>query len=124
MICAMKKKKYTVIGFKGKQVRDNIHSEDLVKALYAFYKKPKIGKVYNIGGGRLSNCSILEAIDLCEEITGNKLEWSYEEKHRIGDHIWWISDCSRFQKDYPEWENSFGLKDIFKEIYEGLRRRL
>ena len=124
MICAMKKQKYHIIGFKGKQVRDNIHSKDLVKALYAFYKNPGVAKVYNIGGGRLSNCSILEAIDLCKEITGNKVDWSYEEKNRIGDHIWWISDCSRFQNDYPEWQHRLGIKDIFEEIYEGLRRRL
>ena len=124
MICAMKKQKYTVIGFKGKQVRDNIHSKDLVKALYAFYKNPRVGKVYNIGGGRFSNCSVLEAISLCKEITGNNVEWSYEEKNRIGDHIWWISDCSRFQNDYPEWKHRFGIKDIFEEIHEGLRQRL
>ena len=82
MACAMKKKKYTVIGYKGKQVRDNIHSKDLVEALYSFYKKPASGKVFNIGGGRFSNCSVLEAIDLCEEITENKMQWSYEKKSR------------------------------------------
>lgn len=124
MICAMKKQKYTIIGFKGKQVRDNIHSKDLVEALYAFYKKPGAGKVYNIGGGRFSNCSILEAIDLCEEITGNKMDWSYEEENRVGDHMWWISDCSRFQNDYPEWKHRFGIKNILEEIHEGLSQRL
>ena len=124
MICGMKKQEYTVIGYKGKQVRDNIHSKDLVKALYAFYKNPKAGKVYNIGGGRLSNCSIIEAISLCEEITGNKMAWSYEEKNRTGDHIWWISDCSRFENDYPEWKNELGIEDILNEIYQGLRLRL
>ena len=124
MICAMKKQKYTVIGYKGKQVRDNIHSKDLVEALYTFYKKPASGKVYNMGGGRFSNCSILEAIDLCEEITGNKMQWSYEEENRIGDHIWWISDCSRFQNDFPEWKHQLDIKYILEEIHEGLRQRL
>ena len=124
MTCAMKKQKYTVIGYKGKQVRDNIHSKDLVKALYVFYKKPALGKVYNIGGGRFSNCSVLEAIAMCEEISGNKMQWAYEKKNRIGDHIWWISDCSRFQSDYPEWKLQLDTKNILEEIYEGLRRRI
>ena len=124
MACAMKKKKYTVIGFKGKQVRDNLHSKDLVDAFYAYYKKPKPGKVYNIGGGRFSNCSLLEAIDLCEEISGNKIDWSYEKENRVGDHMWWISDCSRFQKDYPKWKYRYDIKNILEEIHKGLRQCL
>ncbi|KMP11023.1 NAD-dependent epimerase [Candidatus Nitromaritima sp. SCGC AAA799-C22] len=124
MICAMKKKNYTVFGFKCKQVRDNIHSRDLIEALYAFYRKPGTGKVYNMGGGRFSNCSILEAIALCEKITGNTVEWTYEEKNRIGDHIWWVSDCGRFKNDYPEWKQQAGIEKILEEIHEGLRSRL
>ena len=124
MICVMRKKKYSVFGFKGKQVRDNIHSRDLLEALYSFYRNPGIGRVYNIGGGRFSNCSVLEAIALSEKITGNKMEWTYEEKNRLGDHIWWVSDCSRFQKDYPEWKCKMGTQQILEEIHEGLRHRL
>lgn len=124
MICAMQKKTYTVFGFKGKQVRDNIHSRDLVEALYAFYSKPDTARVYNMGGGRFSNCSILEAIALCEEISGNKVDWKYEEENRVGDHIWWVSDCSRFQNDHPEWKQRIGIRKILEEIHEGLRVRL
>ena len=124
MACAIKKQKYTVIGFKGKQVRDNLHSKDLISALYAYYKNPKHGEVYNIGGGRFSNCSVLEAINMCEEISGNKMDWSYEKENRVGDHMWWISDCSRFQKDYPKWEYKYDVKKILEEIHKGLRRRL
>ena len=124
MICVMRKKNYSVFGFKGKQVRDNIHSRDLVEALYFFYRNPGIGRVYNMGGGRFSNCSVLEAIALSEKITGNKMKWTYEEKNRLGDHIWWVSDCSRFQKDYPEWKCKVGVQQILEEIHEGLRCRL
>ena len=124
MICVMRKKNYSVFGFKGKQVRDNIHSRDLVEALYFFYRNPGIGRVYNMGGGRFSNCSVLEAIALSEKITGNKMKWAYEEKNRLGDHIWWVSDCSRFQKDYPEWKCKVGVQQILEEIHEGLRCRL
>ena len=120
----MRKKNYSVFGFKGKQVRDNIHSRDLVEALYFFYRNPGIGRVYNMGGGRFSNCSVLEAIALSEKITGNKMKWTYEEKNRLGDHIWWVSDCSRFQKDYPEWKCKVGVQQILEEIHEGLRCRL
>lgn len=124
MICTLQKKHYTVFGYKGKQVRDNIHSYDLVNALYHFYKNPGVAKVYNMGGGRYSNCSMLEAIQLCEEITGNKLNWTYEEQNRIGDHIWWISDVNKFKKDYPDWEYKYDLRKIFEEIHEGLIQRV
>ncbi|TDJ61864.1 MAG: NAD-dependent epimerase, partial [Nitrospina sp.] len=124
MICTLQKKPYTVFGYKGKQVRDNIHSYDLVNALYHFYKNPGLAKVYNMGGGRHSNCSMLEAIQLCEEITGNKLDWTYAEQNRIGDHIWWISDVNKFKKDYPDWEYKYDLRKIFEEIHEGLTQRI
>ncbi len=123
MICAMQKKPYTIFGYKGKQVRDNIHSVDLVTALYHFYKKPSVSRVYNIGGGRHSNCSLLEAVEMCEEISGNKISCNYEENHRIGDHIWWISDVSRFRVEFPDWEFQYDIRRIIGEIYEGLRRR-
>lgn len=94
MKCAVTGKHYTIFGYKGKQVRDNIHSYDLVNAFWHFYTKPKVGEVYNMGGSRRSNCSMLEAINLCEEITGKKMNYTYSEGNRIGDHIWWISDVS------------------------------
>ena len=119
----MQKKPYTVFGYMGKQVRDNIHSYDLVNALYHFYKNPGIAKVYNIGGGRFSNSSMLEAISMCEEITGNKLPWTYQEDNRFGDHIWWISDVSRFKNDHPDWNYEYDMEKIMIEIYEGLQQR-
>jgi CDP-paratose 2-epimerase len=124
MICTLQKKPYTVFGYKGKQVRDNIHSYDLVNALYHFYQNPGVAKVYNMGGSRHSNCSMLEAIQLCEVITGNKLDWKYEEQNRIGDHIWWISDVSKFKKDYPAWKYKYDLQKLFEEIHEGLTQRI
>jgi CDP-paratose 2-epimerase len=123
MRCVMQKKPYTIFGYKGKQVRDNIHSADLVNALYHFYKKPGKAKVYNIGGGRHSNSSMIEAIQMCEDITGNKLSSRYAEDNRIGDHIWWISDVSRFRSDFPEWSYQYDMQRLLREIYEGLGQR-
>jgi CDP-paratose 2-epimerase len=117
MKCAITGHHYEVYGYKGKQVRDNIHSYDLVNAFYHFYQHPRRGEVYNIGGSRYSNCSMLEAIALCEEITGKKMNWSYSESNRIGDHIWWISDVSKFQSHYPDWQFTYNVKDILQEIY-------
>ena len=118
MKCAVTGKHYNIYGYKGKQVRDNIHSYDLVNAFWHFYRKPRIGEVYNIGGGRHSNCSMLEAIKMCEEITGRKMNYSYSETNRIGDHIWWISDVSKFKSHYPEWNYKYDLKDILVEIFK------
>ncbi len=118
MKCTMTGKHYEVYGYKGKQVRDNIHSYDLVNAFYHFYQNPRLAEVYNIGGGRFSNCSMLEAIEYCEVITGKKLNWNYSESNRIGDHIWWISDLSRFQSHYPDWQLTYTIKDILAEIYQ------
>jgi CDP-paratose 2-epimerase len=123
MRCVMQKKPYTIFGYKGKQVRDNIHSADLVNALYHFYKKPGKAKIYNIGGGRHSNSSMIEAIQMSEDITGNKLSSRYAEDNRIGDHIWWISDVSRFRSDFPEWSYQYDMQRILREIYEGLGQR-
>jgi CDP-paratose 2-epimerase len=116
--CAITRKPYTVFGYLGKQVRDNIHSHDLVNAFYHFFQSPRVGEVYNIGGGRFSNCSMLEAIALCDELTGTPLEWRYEETNRIGDHIWWISDIGKFQEHYPDWKLSYSVRDILTEIIE------
>lgn len=118
MKCATTGKHYTIYGYRGKQVRDNIHSYDLVNAFWHFYQKPRIGEVYNIGGGRYSNCSVLEGIKMCEEITGKKMNYSYDENNRIGDHIWWISDVSKFKAHYPGWDYKYNLHEIFIEIFQ------
>jgi CDP-paratose 2-epimerase len=117
MKCAVGGRPYRVFGYKGKQVRDNIHSFDLVQAFAAFVRAPRIGEVYNIGGSRHCNCSMLEAIELCEEISGRKLSWEYIEDNRIGDHIWWISDVRKFREHYPEWNFRYGLREILEEIH-------
>jgi CDP-paratose 2-epimerase len=121
MICTVTGRPYRVFGYHGKQVRDNIHSADLVDAFAAFIRAPRVAEVYNIGGSRYSNCSMLEAIDLCEEISGRRLTWKYEEANRIGDHIWWISDVRKFQGHYPEWKFRYGLREIMEEIHEAVK---
>jgi CDP-paratose 2-epimerase len=118
MKCTVMGKPYTVFGYQGKQVRDNIHSADLIAAFYEFYQDPQVAAVYNIGGGRESNCSMLEAIHLCQEITGRDLEYSYSEDNRIGDHIWYVSDLSKFKQRYPSWSIQHNIKSILSEIYE------
>jgi CDP-paratose 2-epimerase len=117
MKCTATRQPYTVYGYKGKQVRDNIHSADLVRAFEQVVRHPRHGAVYNIGGGRQVNCSMLEAIALCEQITRHELQWSYVETNRSGDHIWWISDISTFQSDYPEWSIRRDLESILREIF-------
>ena len=121
MICTVTGRPYRVFGYKGKQVRDNIHSCDLVEAFAAFLDNPRVGEVYNIGGSRHSNCSMLEAINLCEEISGRRLTWKYEEDNRIGDHVWWISDVRKFQEHYPKWKFRYGLREILEEIHRAVR---
>jgi CDP-paratose 2-epimerase len=124
MKCAITKSSYTIFGYKGKQVRDNIHSADLVSMFEAFYRNPRSGEVYNAGGGRFSNCSMNEAISLCEEISGNKMNISYSDENRIGDHIWYISDVSKFRSHYPQWNYLFNLKDTMIEMYQNMLTRL
>lgn len=123
MKCAITGKHYNIFGYKGKQVRDNIHSYDLVNMFWHFYQNPRAGEVYNAGGSRHSNCSMLEAIRMCEEIAGNKMNYSYSESNRIGDHIWWISDVRKFQVHYPEWSFRYDIKKIMEEIYKGFEGR-
>lgn len=118
MKCTVTATPYTVFGYEGKQVRDNIHSADLIRAFHEFYKAPRRAAVYNIGGGRLSNCSMLEGIALCEQIAGRPLVWRYTDQNRTGDHIWWISDLSRFQQDYPDWQLRYDVPRILHEIYD------
>ena len=118
MKCTVSGKPYTVFGYKGKQVRDNIHSHDLVEAFWQFIQAPRSGEIYNIGGSRHSNCSMLEAIAMCEDISGKKLEWTYKEDNRIGDHIWWISDVAKFQSHYPNWKYQYDLRTTLEEIHK------
>ncbi len=118
MKCVMTGRPYTIFGYHGKQVRDNIHSHDLITAFDQFYRAPRVAEVYNIGGGRFCNCSMIEAIALCEEITGKKLEWNYTETNRIGDHIWWVSDISKFSKHFPQWQLQHDLRSILMQIFE------
>ncbi len=114
----LNKKKYTLIGYKGKQVRDNIHSHDLINCFWEFYKKPKKGEVYNIGGGRFSNCSIVEALNLVEKISKIKIKRNYTKQPRIGDHIWYISDITKFKKHYPNWKQIYNTKRIIMELID------
>jgi CDP-paratose 2-epimerase len=118
MRCTATSSPYTVFGYKGKQVRDNIHSADLINCFYHFFQRPRSGEVYNIGGGRFSNASMLEAIDLCERIAGRNLVSTYREASRTGDHIWWISDTSKFSQHYPEWKQLYSVADILQQIYD------
>lgn len=116
MKCAMDGRPYRIFGYGGKQVRDNIHSYDLVRAFDQFLQMPRAGEVYNIGGGRFSHCSVLEAIRACEEFTGRPMKTSYVESNRIGDHIWWVSDVSKFARHYPEWCLTRTVRDILGEM--------
>lgn len=118
MKCVVTGEQYTVFGYKGKQVRDNIHSLDLVAAFEEVFRSPRVGEVYNMGGSRYSNCSMLEAINLAEKIAGRKLNWVYAEQNRVGDHIWYISDVSKFKAHYPSWKHQYGLQDLLTDIYE------
>jgi CDP-paratose 2-epimerase len=122
--CAIAGQPYTVFGYKGKQVRDNIHSYDLVQAFWHFFRQPRAAAVYNIGGSRFSNCSMLEAIAICEELTGRPMRWSYQESNRAGDHIWWISDVRRFMQDHPGWRLTYDIRRILGEMHEQMAQRL
>lgn len=118
MKCAMTGAPYTIIGYKGKQVRDNIHSFDLVRMFDEFVKAPRAGEVYNAGGSRHSNCSLAEAVRMCEAITGRKMNTVYAEANRVGDHIWYISDVRKFQAHYPAWSYTYDIDRILSEIFE------
>jgi CDP-paratose 2-epimerase len=124
MRCAMTGTPYTVFGYKGKQVRDAIHSEDLIRAFHEFFRAPRVAEVYNIGGGRASNCSMLEAIRICERLTGRPMRIAYSDTNRVGDHIWWIGDLRRFQSHYPGWSLRYGIESIMTEIHSALTERL
>ena len=121
--CTVIGRPYTVFGYKAKQVRDNIHASDLISAFDHFYRAPRVAEVYNIGGGREINCSMLEAITMAEELSGNKLDWTYSDENRIGDHMWYVSDIRRFQEHYPEWQLKYDLKAILGEIHDKMAER-
>jgi CDP-paratose 2-epimerase len=118
MKCAVVDREYTVFGYGGKQVRDNIHAADVIAAIEVFHAAPRSAAVYNLGGGRRSNCSVLEAIELCQQITTRELRWRLEPRARTGDHKWWISDLSEFERDYPNWSIRYDIREILREIYE------
>jgi CDP-paratose 2-epimerase len=118
MRCTMTATPYTVYGYKGKQVRDAIHSDDVASAFEAFFRAPRVAEVYNLGGGRHANCSVLEAITMSEEIAGRELQWSYDETNRVGDHIWWIGSNDRFIEHYPEWSLTRDIPAILQEIHD------
>ena len=118
MKCTVTGADYTIFGYGGKQVRDNIHANDVVRAFEAFHRSPRAAAVYNLGGGRESNVSMLEAIALCEEISGKKLSWNLVDENRIGDHRWWVSDLDEFKSDYPQWELHYGIRETLQEIHD------
>lgn len=123
MKCAIHKTPYTIFGYKGKQVRDNIHSDDLVAMFDAFHQAPRSAEVYNAGGGRFANCSMLEAIAICEHITGNRMDITLSDQNRIGDHIWYVSDLSKFKTHYPGWEPRFGIEETLSQIFTEFNSR-
>jgi CDP-paratose 2-epimerase len=116
--------KYSVFGYKGKQVRDNIHSHDVVRAIEEFAANPRPGEVYNLGGGRENSISMLEAIARIEQMTGRKLDWQYVEEARKGDHICYISNLGKFQSHYPNWKITRALDTILEEIIASQRTQL
>jgi len=123
MQCTATGAAYTVFGHGGKQVRDNIHSADLIHAFDAFFQNPRCGEVYDIGGGRVSNCSMLEAITICEKITDRQLNWTYSDTTRVGDHIWWVSDLKKFRSHYPNWRIEYDMRGICSEIFESIAHK-
>ncbi len=118
---SLSKKKYSLIGYKGKQVRDNLHSYDLVNSFWEFFKKPRIGEIYNMGGGRHSNCSIIEALDLVESISNIRIKREIIKKPRVGDHIWYISNLSKFKKHYPNWKPKYNTQKIIEELVDNFK---
>lgn len=118
MQCCVNGTEYQIFGYKGKQVRDNIHSYDLIQAFWHFYQNPRVAQVYNIGGGRDSNVSMQEAIALSEQISGKKMNTVYRDENRVGDHIWWIGSLEKFKSHYPDWGITYGIEPILQEVYD------
>jgi CDP-paratose 2-epimerase len=118
MKCTVTGRPYTIFGYGGKQVRDNIHSADVFKAFWLFHRDPRPASVYNLGGGRASNVSMLEAIAKCEQIAGRPLDYTLSDEARMGDHRWWVSDLGEFERDYPAFELEYGIDEVLREIYD------
>ncbi len=121
--CNLEEREYTVFGYKGKQVRDNIHSYDVARFIEEFINAPRIAKVYNLGGGKDNTCSILEAFDIISKISGKKMKYKYDETNRIGDHICYYSDLRKMKEHYPNWDITKSLQTTFEEIYEAWLKR-
>ena len=122
--CNIEGREYKIFGYKGKQVRDNIHSADVASLMYAFWRSPRVAEVYNLGGGKPNSCSILEAFETVENATGQKMKWRYVDEHRIGDHICYYSNLRKIYDHYPEWKITKPLSVIFEEIARSWRQRL
>lgn len=122
ILCAVNKKPYTIFGYKGKQVRDNIHSKDLINAFWQFYQNPRPGEVYNMGGSRHANISMLEAINMIKELSGHELQYTVSDQNRIGDHIWYVSDVRKFQEHYPTWKYEYDMKSTLIEMIAAAER--
>ena len=116
--CCLFGRTYHIFGYKGKQVRDNIHSYDLVNAFYHYMQQPRCAEVYNMGGARFANVSLLEAVELCQQLTGKKLKTQYGEANRIGDHMWWISDVTKFKSHFPGWKHTYTVEDTVRQIID------
>ena len=121
--CAVTGTPYTVFGYQGKQVRDNIHSRDLVEAFWCYFQRPGVAQVFNIGGSRHSNCSMIEAIRIAESLTGRPMDVTYQDQNRTGDHIWWVSDVRAFREAYPEWRYQYDINSIMADIHDGIASR-
>ncbi len=121
--CNLEGREYKIFGYKGKQVRDNIHSEDVVRFMFEFFKNPRCGEVYNIGGGKNNSCSILEAFDIAATFSGKKQEYTYLDDNRIGDHICYYSDLSKMREHYPNWDITISLEETIGQIVDAWKAR-
>ncbi|MCZ6781836.1 MAG: NAD-dependent epimerase/dehydratase family protein, partial [Proteobacteria bacterium] len=124
MRCCLEGRPYRIFGYQGKQVRDNLHAEDVANMFWHFCRDPRVGEVYNVGGGRGSSCSVLEAIRLCESISGREMNTEYLDQSRVGDHIWYVSDISKFRSHYPDWPLRHDLRAILENIHDAWQERL
>lgn len=123
ILCTVNNKPYRVFGYKGKQVRDNIHSKDLISCFWEFFKAPRQGEVYNMGGSRFANISMLEAITMIEEISGQKLNYTILDEARSGDHIWYVSDVRKFQQHYPNWNFEYDMRRTITEMIQAALKK-
>jgi CDP-paratose 2-epimerase len=121
--CNLEEKEYRIFGYKGKQVRDNIHSEDVARFMYLFFQSPRVAEVYNLGGGKNNSCSIIEAFALVEKLTGKPMKQAYVDKNRIGDHICYYSDLRKMKSHYPQWDITKSLPQTMAEIVDAWQRR-